>query len=173
MLGTTTTPWTQLFKTVWWRKADSGTTIQRFPFLNSFTVLIWMKLLTSQSTSNDHQEWSNSRTVGWCGVQQESDFCLQVRNLLDVEFIIRKSHLRKSYLVGLSKVGLPESISYHEILPHLLCTRSLGARWAPTSSWRPFGPAFCPSGILDFVLRALRALRPCDPRTDAGVGNIR
>ena len=52
-------------------------------------------------------------------------------------------------------------------------TRSLGPRWAPTSSWRPFGPAFCPSGILDFVLRALRALRPCDPRTDAGVGNIR
>ena len=43
-------------------------------------------------------------------------------------------------------------------------TRSLGARWAPTSSWRPFGPAFCPSGLLDFVLRALWALRPCDPR---------
>ena len=36
-------------------------------------------------------------------------------------------------------------------------TRSLGALRAPTSSWTPFGP-------LDFVLRALRALRPCDPR---------
>ena len=36
-------------------------------------------------------------------------------------------------------------------------TRSLGALRAPTSSWRPFGP-------LDFILRALRALRPCDPR---------
>ena len=36
-------------------------------------------------------------------------------------------------------------------------TRSLGALRAPTSRWRPFGP-------LDFVLRALRALRPCDPR---------
>ena len=35
-------------------------------------------------------------------------------------------------------------------------TRSLGALWAPTSSWRPIGP-------LDFVLRALRVLRPCDP----------
>ena len=35
--------------------------------------------------------------------------------------------------------------------------RSLGALRAPTSSWRPFGP-------LDVVLRALRALRPCDPR---------
>ena len=34
------------------------------------------------------------------------------------------------------------------------------------SSWRPFGPAFCPSGIFDFVLRALRPLRPYDPRTD-------
>ena len=38
----------------------------------------------------------------------------------------------------------------------LLKTRSLGALPAPTSSWRPFGP-------LDFVIRALRALRPCDP----------
>ena len=35
-------------------------------------------------------------------------------------------------------------------------TRSLGAPRAPTSSWRPYGP-------LDFVLRALRALRPCEP----------
>ena len=32
-------------------------------------------------------------------------------------------------------------------------TRSLWARWVPTSSWRPFGP-------LHFVLHALRALRP-------------
>ena len=39
----------------------------------------------------------------------------------------------------------------------LFNTRSLGALRAPTSSWRPFGP-------LDFVLRALRAIRPCDPR---------
>ena len=46
-------------------------------------------------------------------------------------------------------------------------TISLGAPWAPTSSWRPFGPAFGPSGLLDFVLRALRALRPCDPRNVA------
>ena len=40
----------------------------------------------------------------------------------------------------------------------VLFTRSLGALRAPTSSWGPFGP-------LDFVLRALRALRPCDPRS--------
>ena len=39
----------------------------------------------------------------------------------------------------------------------MLQTRSLGALMALTSSWTPFGP-------LDFVLRALRALRPCDPR---------
>ena len=42
-------------------------------------------------------------------------------------------------------------------------TRSLGALRAPTSSWRPFGP-------LDFVLRALRALRPCDPRIGDWIG---
>ena len=43
-------------------------------------------------------------------------------------------------------------------IPKYKKTRSLGALRAPTYSWRPFGP-------LDFVLRALRALRPCDPRT--------
>ena len=43
-------------------------------------------------------------------------------------------------------------------------TRSLGPLRGPTSSLRPFGPALGPSGLLDFVLRALRALRPCDPR---------
>ena len=43
------------------------------------------------------------------------------------------------------------------VLKNIYLTRSLGALRAPTSSWRPFGP-------LDFVLRALRALRPCDPR---------
>ena len=37
-------------------------------------------------------------------------------------------------------------------------TRSLGVLWAPTPSWRPFGP-------VDFVLPALWALRPCDPRS--------
>ena len=42
-------------------------------------------------------------------------------------------------------------------------TRSLGALRAPTSSWRPFGP-------LDFVLRALRALRPCEPRVGDQIG---
>ena len=36
-------------------------------------------------------------------------------------------------------------------------TRNLGARWAPISSWWP-------SGLLDFVFHALRALKPCDPR---------
>ena len=30
----------------------------------------------------------------------------------------------------------------------MLKTQSLGACWAPTSSWRPFGPAFCPLGLL-------------------------
>ena len=49
-------------------------------------------------------------------------------------------------------------------------TRSLGALWAPTSRLRPFGPAWGPSGLLDFVLCALRALRPCDPRNDAVIG---
>ena len=36
-----------------------------------------------------------------------------------------------------------ESVNGNYIL-----TRNLGARWAPTSSWWSFGPAFCPSGIL-------------------------
>ena len=46
-------------------------------------------------------------------------------------------------------------------------TRSLRPLRGPTSSWQPFGPAFGPSGLVDFVLRTLRALRPCDPRNSA------
>ena len=45
-------------------------------------------------------------------------------------------------------------------------TISLGALPAPTSSWRPFGP-------LNFVLHALRALRPCDPRINVHDAYIR
>ena len=44
----------------------------------------------------------------------------------------------------------------HDIII-MTMTRSLGALRALTSSRRPFGP-------LDFVLRALGALRPCEPR---------
>ena len=43
--------------------------------------------------------------------------------------------------------------------------RSLGALRAPTSRLRPFGLALGPN-----VLHALRALRPCDPRTNAMMG---
>ena len=50
-------------------------------------------------------------------------------------------------------------------------TRSLGALRALTSRLRPFGPALGPLGLLDFVLRALRALRPCDPRNGAMIGS--
>ena len=49
--------------------------------------------------------------------------------------------------------------------------RSLGPLRGPTSSWRPFGPALGPSGLLDFVLHALRALRPCDPRLHPSQAN--
>ena len=44
------------------------------------------------------------------------------------------------------------------VIMMMMMTRSLGALRAPTSRWRPFGPLY-------FVLRALRALRPCDPRS--------
>ena len=54
--------------------------------------------------------------------------------------------------------------------PKYAKTRSLGALRAPTSSLWPFGPALGPSGLLDFVLRALQALRPCDPRNGAMIG---
>ena len=46
-----------------------------------------------------------------------------------------------------------DSQSYPRLPQQILLTRSLGALQAPTSSWKPFGP-------LDFVLRALQALRP-------------
>merc|ERR1712020_172582 len=64
-----------------------------------------------------------------------------------------KHNLRNSATQSICLVG------YGRILRgNMLITRSLGAPRAPTSSWGPFGP-------LDFVLRALRALRPCDPRS--------
>ena len=43
-------------------------------------------------------------------------------------------------------------------------TISLGVRWAPTSSLWPVGPVL---GLLDFILCALRGLRPCDLRNGA------
>ena len=46
-------------------------------------------------------------------------------------------------------------------------TISLGVRWAPTSSLWPVGPVLGPLGLLDFILRALRGLRPCDLRNGA------
>ena len=69
-----------------------------------------------------------------------------------------------------------ESVIYNVLqevrrIPTVLRTRSLAAHWAPISSLRPFGPALGPSGLLDFVLRALRALRPCDPRNGAMIVN--
>ena len=42
-----------------------------------------------------------------------------------------------------------------------LRTRNLGARWAPISSWWPSATLFGPSGLLDFLFHALRALKPC------------
>ena len=46
-------------------------------------------------------------------------------------------------------------VNYFEVekpnVQKYLDTRSLGALRAPTSIWRPFGPALGPSGLLDFV----------------------
>ena len=50
---------------------------------------------------------------------------------------------------------------------YIIQTRSLGALWAPTFRLQHFGPALGPSGLLDNVLHALRALRPFDPRNSA------
>ena len=47
------------------------------------------------------------------------------------------------------------------VILHYSNTRSLGAGWALTSSWRPFGPALGTSGLLDIVLCALL---PSNPR---------
>ena len=73
------------------------------------------------------------------------------RNYIRGHFMNPILHAWVIFLSALSTSVATQST--RKILP----TRSLGALRAPTSSWRPFGP-------LDFVLRALRALRPCDPR---------
>ena len=51
--------------------------------------------------------------------------------------------------------------AYGSQYKQIYTTRSLGALRALTSSWRPSGP-------LDFVLRALRALRPRDTVSPGG-----
>ena len=75
---------------------------------------------------------------------------------------LTKSQSTKSYLCyhGLDQASIDEFVFPGT---HLLSitfdysyTRSVWTLWAPTSRWRPFRP-------LDFVLRALWALRPCDP----------
>ena len=66
-----------------------------------------------------------------------------------------------------------ESYSYSESESELTSTRSTftpqGSVASSSADWYNdqyyiFGPAFGPSGLLDFVLHALRALRPCDHR---------
>ena len=57
--------------------------------------------------------------------------------------------------------------SYMNIL--YISTRSLGA--PPGTDFQVTAlPALGPSGLLDFVLHALRALRPWDPRNGAMIG---
>ena len=73
--------------------------------------------------------------------------------------IINHQYVRKAFKAIVTSKSFPNVLN-----------RSLGALRAPTSSLRPFGPALGPSGLLDFVLRALRALRPCDPRNGAMIG---
>ena len=87
-----------------------------------------------------------------CKLKSES--CCELEKMLKNK--TEKGREKKSEATFLMSLypGLYENIAH----------RSLGALRAPTSSLRPFGPALGPSGLLDFVLRALRALRPCDPR---------
>ena len=65
-----------------------------------------------------------------------------------------KTRIQAFAAVGLSIYYIDK---YTYMVELIYLTRSLGALRALTSSWRPFGP-------LDFVLHALRALRPCDTR---------
>ena len=62
---------------------------------------------------------------------------------------------------------------FRYLIKIMFYTRSLGALQAPTFRLRPFGPGLGPSGLLDNVLHALRALRPCDPRNSAISPKIR
>ena len=78
----------------------------------------------------------------------------------------QRLHVSRITLWGcsLNAVVIVSKIALRGCSPIMFVTRSLGPLRGPTSSWRPFGPAFGPSGLLDFVLHPLRALRPCDPR---------
>ena len=82
---------------------------------------------------------------------------------MKVQLFVRTAHFLLQNQRNLAAIFLEAKIKYVQ-------TRSLGALRAPTSRLRPFGPALGPSGLLDNVLHALRALRPCDPRNSAMMG---
>ena len=115
--------------------------------------------------------WAGNHSINGNG-DHKNYWCLaMVRNFL-LSFLVEAEIKQKKccYICALTHRNnwehhfwYPGTIFFSKI-HHILIYRSLGALRAPTSSWRPFGPALGPSGLLDFVLRALRALRPCDPR---------
>ena len=82
-----------------------------------------------------------------CNCQFLVSFMTNIKVTIDMKNTEGKSARFLVFVLILS------DFKYSYVKHFIKCTRSLGALWAPTSSWRPFGP-------LDFFLRALRALRP-------------
>ena len=80
--------------------------------------------------------------------------------LLGISLILHCTHCMVLHSLANHLIVLKVIALYLKLLHGIAIyrTRSLGALRAPTSCWGPSGP-------LDFVLRALRALRPCDPRS--------
>ena len=93
-----------------------------------------------------------------CRISRYIDFSIIVSQALAGAWDIqhKEKNISQQYFLTFYPKNIFDDFSQKYFLT-LFSTRSVGALRAPTSSWRPFRP-------LDFVLRALRALRPCDLR---------
>ena len=100
----------------------------------------------------------------------ERSGCMGIPSMFLLLLFVQFHHIAYHYIAYGHPFNILLFILYMAIWALLYLTlevlEPVGVR-PPTSSWWPFGLALCPWGLLDLVLWALRALRPCDPRKDA------
>ena len=174
---------------VWqWRTSQSiCSTKESYQELFAAFICIWMKRVERDLSildSGTKVSLTQPRKYLMSPFGKKTPSCPRVTALCAVSLILVKSYKAKNFICTMSVVFwdlefthlLSKSMLHSRLLPRnppirpwhhdttrvwdnttYVYTRSLGALPAPTSSWRPFGP-------LDFVLHALQALRPCDPR---------
>ena len=130
------------------------------PFLSQFHFRLWIIKLHCVYRGSPHHHLLIILKM----INNQNALCLHVLKTCSLQWIRvwRKSKKLKAICKVHFHTTNPAGLVWQRIvLRHIVLqgravlywTRSLGALRAPNSSWRPFGP-------LDFILRALRTLRP-------------